>query len=596
MFQKNINALQIINKNLANLLKTISLEDAAKNIVTTNAKSNDIVILYKNIPLDGINNPIQEAKETYQNKIPNDLEKNDLIILFGLGLGYLPKRSYISTEAKIFIYEPNIEIIRFVLEYVDFTEMFIDKRFYLTNNLNELLDKITLRYLPKDKIEILYNAPYALFAQKELLELTTSIVSLCEIKLSDVKTISNLSKIWTKNIIKNIPFLKNSCPINFLKNKFSGKTALILAAGPSLKSNINKIKANREKFVIFAVNKVIDYLYKNEITPDFIVFLDAQYIEYSFSVPLEYFKNINIISSIRAQNNTYNIKSKNHFTLFSENEPFSAILSKNYPQEIELAEGVGTAVGTAYFAAKILGFSNIIFAGLDLALKDENAYADDSKIKKISDNTIVINRMRKKIKYVKSFDNKKIPTRDDYALFIQQLSEIFKKDNQTKLYNITDFGAFIEGMEYTSLDNILTNLNIETLSSDIIYIPQSQKNSWVRTCNNIIEKVKKDFDEIVKIKKTIINWLDIYKQISIYPNLTDKCLNNDIIILQALTKNIFTEQYLEYELLGILNNFKNRNIDITEKKQFYLQTSNNFFEKASEAIDELLETKKVSFE
>ena len=42
-----------------------------------------------------------------------------------------------------------------------------------------------------------------------------------------------------------------------LENKYSGKTALILGAGPSLNDNIDKIKAKRESFVIFAVNKVV---------------------------------------------------------------------------------------------------------------------------------------------------------------------------------------------------------------------------------------------------------------------------------------------------------------------------------------------------
>ena len=50
-----------------------------------------------------------------------------------------------------------------------------------------------------------------------------------------------------------------------LEHKFEGKTALIAAAGPSLDDNITKIQANRNNFVVFAVNKVVKYLIHNGI-------------------------------------------------------------------------------------------------------------------------------------------------------------------------------------------------------------------------------------------------------------------------------------------------------------------------------------------
>ena len=46
-----------------------------------------------------------------------------------------------------------------------------------------------------------------------------------------------------------------------------------------MNENIEKIKANRDKFVIFAVNKVLRVLEANGIVPDFTVCLDAAKID-----------------------------------------------------------------------------------------------------------------------------------------------------------------------------------------------------------------------------------------------------------------------------------------------------------------------------
>ena len=50
-----------------------------------------------------------------------------------------------------------------------------------------------------------------------------------------------------------------------------------------LTENIEKIKANRDKFVIFAVNKVLRTLEANGITPDFAVCLDASAISATYT-------------------------------------------------------------------------------------------------------------------------------------------------------------------------------------------------------------------------------------------------------------------------------------------------------------------------
>ena len=59
---------------------------------------------------------------------------------------------------------------------------------------------------------------------------------------------------------------------------YKGKTAIILCAGPSLKENIEIIKQNQDKFVIFALNPTLKTLKEAGIVPDFIVAIESKNI------------------------------------------------------------------------------------------------------------------------------------------------------------------------------------------------------------------------------------------------------------------------------------------------------------------------------
>ena len=132
-----------------------------------------------------------------------------------------------------------------------------------------MLNKLSATYINKDKVEVVYLKNYALVRSKELLELTQKVYETCKTKMIDVNTIARFSKKWLLNTLRNISTVNNSSIslLSDLENKFIGQTALIVAAGPSLNENIEKIKANRDKFVIFAVNKVLRTLEANGITP-----------------------------------------------------------------------------------------------------------------------------------------------------------------------------------------------------------------------------------------------------------------------------------------------------------------------------------------
>ena len=355
MFKKNLDALASKNPSLAKKLQEISIIEAKDDIEVYQAESQDLIISYQGLALDDIYDPKRVSKTNWKMNAPENLGAYDIIVVFGLGLGYLFKRAYISCTSRIVMYEPELPILRFVLEYVDFSNEIADDRVYFTNNKQEALSYISDKYLSDDKLIFLYPEAYAQLSTSLLAEFTNDIVDVCNMKKMDVNTISSLSKKWTEHSLINLSHLKKTRPISLLKNKYIGKTALIAAAGPSLADNIETIKKYRDKFAIFAINRTAQSLLAQGITPDFIVFVDATNILPTISGIESELSNIPLIVELRTNSAIFE-KFDNIYTYFPKVDLISQSINKVTNNEIEILEPAGTSSAQAYYSAKYLGF------------------------------------------------------------------------------------------------------------------------------------------------------------------------------------------------------------------------------------------------
>ena len=454
MFDRNLEFID--NEPLKERLKKITLEKSSKNMSYCMTPSNDYLLMKNNVPIDDINNPREAIKTMLKSTIKHPIEVNDIIITFGIGLGYLLDEVYNTYNSKIYVYEPDTELLHFVLNNVDISEHLARGRVYITDDLNELLRKLSSSYITKDKVEIVYLKNYAVVKSQELLKLTQKVYEACKSKMVDVNTIIKFSKRWLMNALRNIAKVNSSsvCRLSDLEGSFTGQTALILAAGPSLAENIEIIKANRDKFVIFAVNKVLRTLEANGIVPDFAVCMDACYINATLTGLEDFCSKINCISDLKSDSQILNKNFKRHFITFSEND-FVVKKLAEYNLFIKTYEFGGTAATMAYVCAAKLGFSKIIFSGLDLAFKGDVLYSTGEEINKISDSQIAIGSVSKNIVKVKSVTGGLVATRDDYAAFIPHFEALIKDlNNGAEVYNTTSFGAMIEGMKNVPLNDI----------------------------------------------------------------------------------------------------------------------------------------------
>lgn len=548
MFDKNLELID--NLALKRRLTKISSIESRIGISYCVTPSNDYVLLKDELPADDLKNPREAIRQMLGNTIKNEMKPNDIIITFGIGLCYLLDEVFNTYPSKIYVYEPDLNLLHFVLNNVDISEHLASGRVFITNDLDELINKLSSSYLTRDKVEIVYLQNYAVVKNKELLMLTQKVFDTCKSKMVDINTITKFSKKWLQNTINNISFINNnnSYLLSDLYEKYTGKVALIAGAGPSLNDNLSDIQANRDKFVILAVNKTVQYLLQNGITPDFVVCLDAENMNRTLGGLESAFEKVNAIVDIRTDYTVTNKGFNKIFFNFSETDSFMKKLSEKN-EFMKFSETGGSASIFALLSAIKMGFSKIILAGIDLAFKDNIIYSYGETMQRISQEQITVDNVRKNLVQVKSVTGGLVYTREDYQTFIHHFEQLLKDVNYTEIYNISSFGALISGVKNVSF-------------KDLVLISSS-----AMTPTAFVEPFKFNTKEFMNEEFCNIN--NIISMLS-------KGIFSPALI-SSIVKSVLIYQYMQAEILVVL------------QKNFDPELAESFIEKTKTAIKTIVE-------
>ena len=543
MFKKNLE--YVSNEELKQRLMQMTIEESRSNMSYCMTTSNDYLLLKHDVPLDDINNPRKAIQDMLKESIKKTMVKNDIIITFGIGLCYLLDEVFNTYPSKIFIYEPDTQLLHFVLNNVDISEHLQSGRVFIYDNLDDLLKKLSEIYITKDNIEVVYLKNYAVVKSKELLSLTQRVYETCKSKTIDINTITRYSQYWLMNTIKNIKAINENSIYNLsdLNDKFIGETALLVAPGPSLAENIQYIKDNRNKFVIFAVNKVLQVLLDNNITPDFVVCVDPRFVLKTLVATDEQLEKINCIMNLNSDSDILTKKFKRTFVSFPQSDSVVKKISE-YNSFMKLQENGGSATTAAFVSAVKMGFSKIITVGVDLAIKGETVYANGGKFEKVNTNQIKINSITKTITTVPSVTGLDVLTTDDYAAFINHFATLIKDLDYKEIYNTTSFGALIPGMKNAKLDSIMllaisNTTSIKLGEAGIVKIDTAQ---WTQdelaAINHIIEFLSKNMFSpalVTAVVKSSLMYQYMQAEVlkTLQSNFDDSCAEDFI----AETKN-----------------------------------------------------------
>lgn len=305
------------------------------------------------------------------------------MIIFGSGLGY--HINYLcenSTITNLFIYEPEPDIFYASLHSIDWgkiLERFSEKRKNITIqigiNSGEFINNISIYFSKNGHFSATKNHIYKHYSSQEIIDSIDKFYSIIHRMFQGWGFYEDelLGFSHTLNILAKKGRLileKNSFNTNNIKNA----PILILANGPSLDTDLQWIKENKNKFIIFSCGSTLKSLYKNGITPDFHIESERTKDVYNWIIDINdasYLKKIYLLSF----NNIYP-DSVDFFKGFIYGLKSNDTGAKFIIRSLSMINpGIivncnPTVTNAALALASYLGFKDIYFFGVDMGFKN----------------------------------------------------------------------------------------------------------------------------------------------------------------------------------------------------------------------------------
>ena len=581
---KNLKFILEYNPNLC--AKILSVSGLSKSIQLAQNENGEHNLVVDGVPVHSVVGAEAEAMCIAEN-LSHDFF-GSIHVIYGLGLGYLCDTFVQKLKGNIVVYEPDIEVLRFVFEIVDFTDAFSSKRCFIVSDYTEYTNVFSNVFRYKSKTSM--SALDYYFSNHSL--------SLNSFKEEVYRQYGLISHNYTFQVNSIYSFLQSTLDglaskfksknLTDYKDVFKGKVAIVVSAGPSLSKNIEYLKKYRENVVIFCVGTALKTLLKNGIIPDFLHVIERSNTLVHIDFPQT--EEINLVCAPYTNEAIFSKKYKNIFVTPSEETEVARWFLDIASRPVINFETKGTVAYNALFSAMFLGCKTIILIGQDLAYSDGSCYArgsafenlkcvfdeDSQKYKIVVDDfesfrdayyswhpfsieeknqriKQVIEKYSSELVTVDGQNGEKLPTSALYSLFIEYMQDFALRYNKDLvLINSSTGGALLKGFENLPLDDALGKYALEKIDRETFDISLNADNtaSNAQIISNLKQEIKFVNDVLPLLKVGQESVVTFKKELSCrnsYTNSADRLLNKLADLYVEIT-NVYMSKS---KLLGI---------------------------------------------
>lgn len=498
IYEKNLKQLKVYRNQLYNVIKkhNNSQESYINKIESCEAKDGTKILVVelneKKYRLNSYYNPKQEADRWVdQFKFNNT---NCVISFFGFGNGIFVRSlaRRINNSDIIVVYEPSIDIFLYVIKEFDISDIIENENIYffikgindveLQGVLNKIVDWSNL------SSQILCCHPFYdqifIYDYKNFLKKLNDNNTLTFINRN---TAAIMGKASVKNTILNFKYIKESNAISDLYGIIPEDIpAIIVAAGPSLEKNIRDLKNAKNKSIIFATDRALDFLLDNDIEPDFIVTLDA-------IKPVKYFTSReNIVTPIfcKIESNSEILDFHKGKKIWYDPHSFFTNLYNKFNKKFKITNSGGSVATAAFSICIELKLKNIILIGQDLAYSGKFTHAGGVLDNGVSENSYT--------ELVEDINGNMIPTRYDWKFFKLWFEDAIENYPEVNVIDATEGGAKIKGTKVMTLNRAISEYcKNEINCKDIMNgIPRTLNSEEFKYVKEYVKDAIKDLDEL----------------------------------------------------------------------------------------------------
>ncbi|MGE5328822.1 MAG: motility associated factor glycosyltransferase family protein [Deltaproteobacteria bacterium] len=458
-------------------------------------------------------NPIQEAS-TQADSL--NFSKNCLFVVFGIGLGYHLNeiRKRMTSGSCVIVIENSMDVFENAMKNVDLSEVLQDSRFSFLFQLTE--EQVYLYFL-----NLMKHANYFFLASNiQFLNLGyferlfPGLIK--EISVNMVKNVFNswqsLGNSATDTLIgliqnfKNIDEAINNPGIDDVRDKYKGKPAIIVSAGPSLDKNIDLLKEAEGKALILTCEASLKGLLKRNIIPDAIFSIerigvyDYFYKNREFDIPKE---AVLVVPPLVESQVFEEFKNNKKVICYRSTEPINMWINRSVKKG-EIFMGSSVAHVALGFAIAV-GANPIILVGQDLAYSKQGDTHGIDIEESVKELTVSVTT-EQDIIYVEDYNGNPIKSTVIWKNFLVWFENIIAGSKGKLFIDATEGGAYIKGTKIMTLrdviDKYISHEKIERLDK---IVPVFEKADNIEALNHLLNS----FDEKIKYFN---NMLDISKE------------------------------------------------------------------------------------
>jgi hypothetical protein len=294
-------------------------------------------------------------------------------------------------------------------------------------------------------------------------------------------TIRFFSERWVLQGIENLPDVARLPTTDALANALPKQPAVIVSAGPSLGKNVRLLRELGGRAVIIAVAHAVGALRKEGVVPHFVACTDAQDLSWQFEgAGPDSFGALLLTAS--SHPSLFRLSPRS-FTFCGNADAEKWMFLPLEDQKVPMIVAGGSVSHTCFSVAAHLGCDPIILVGQDLAFEggryyaagipDEHAtvrfdagtgtylvtgFSDGfAKVAGVADDPS--RGVREMSDEAPGYYGGTVPTSAAFNLYREWFeSRAAKLEDETKLFNCTEGGAFIKGFAHVPLAQVLETL------------------------------------------------------------------------------------------------------------------------------------------
>lgn len=504
--------------------------------------------------------------ELYTSKI----EKNKEHLIFVLGLGNTKMLEKLiqekSGDSKIIIYEPNDQILKYVLDNIGLSPILVEKRVLLWwenhRNLQErefAFDLIQMNWTKLAcNIEIITCPAYEQYIGQFREIVNASIKKMGQYFMALGNSLEDVLQGFQQNA-QNFVACMQTPDLMDLYNSYKGMPAIVVSAGPSLEKNIDILHKAKDKAVIIACDASWTACKMHGVTPDAIATLERGVETYDYYFKGKDFdKETVLIGPSLSWAQTYKEYPGKKIIVSKNDDGVDGWWNKQFDNLRFINTGMSCAT-LAYASAELMGCNPIILIGQDLAFTGNRKHSDFTHTEYEGEN----NAEEADGLMVEDIYGEMIPTDKYYNQFRFWFEDKAQMNPDIQLIDATEGGAKIAGSTIMTLE--------EAISKYCTRTKEKVLNEYVDEISISKEEVFKKKEEILKQTDALIHKLYKTKKKTeehyatlekVYDRINDNIPKNQLVnIVKKMQKG---DQIINYMI--------NQRDTITFFQQYITQT------------------------